>query len=135
MHLNFQTTTKWTCCSNADFKALYDAGQADCLVECTDAPTTPTPPGDCGSPNFHQDGYCDDDNNNPGCHFDGGDCCPPYENVTGGWDQFCSSCECLEPTGNTTSITTILTLEFQTQTYSQVPIKQVGPNKQVGWIF
>ena len=43
----FQTTTKWTCCSNADFKELFDAGQADCLVECngmttTAAPTQPT---------------------------------------------------------------------------------------------
>ena len=45
MHLNFQTTTKWTCCSNADFKELYDAGWADCLAECTDTPTTPTPTG------------------------------------------------------------------------------------------
>ena len=45
MRLNFQTTTKWTCCSNADFKELYDAGWADCLAECTDTPTTPTPTG------------------------------------------------------------------------------------------
>ena len=44
MHLNFQTTTKWSCCSNADFKALYDAGQADCLEECTDKTTTDKPP-------------------------------------------------------------------------------------------
>ena len=58
MHLNFQTTTKWTCCSNADFKELYDNGQADCLAECTDTPTTPTcqkadgPSGTIKSPGF-----------------------------------------------------------------------------------
>ena len=34
MHVNFQAINKWTCCSNADFKDLYDAGKADCLPEC-----------------------------------------------------------------------------------------------------
>jgi len=41
----FGTPDKWTCCSNADFKALYDAGQADCLADCTVSVTTPTPTG------------------------------------------------------------------------------------------
>jgi len=40
----FGDTTKWTCCSNADFKALYDAGSADCLTACTDTPTTTAAP-------------------------------------------------------------------------------------------
>ena len=63
-------------------------------------PPGPTgPPGLCGSPHFFQDGYCDDNNNNPGCNFDGGDCCPPYGH--GSWDQYCSSCECIEPTTRT----------------------------------
>ena len=43
MHQNFQTTTKWSCCSNADFKELYDFGFADCLLACTDAPPTTIP--------------------------------------------------------------------------------------------
>ena len=42
-HLNFQTTNKWSCCSNADFKALFDQGGADCLVECSGTTTTTTP--------------------------------------------------------------------------------------------
>ena len=39
---------------------------------------------------FQGDGFCDDGNNNPGCDFDGGDCCGP--NVK---KDFCSVCECL----------------------------------------
>ena len=44
-----------------------------------EAPTGPTsvpPPEDgCGSPQWFGDGYCDDDNNNEDCEWDGGDCC------------------------------------------------------------
>ena len=51
MHKIFQTTTKWSCCSNADFKELYDSGLADCLLACTDAPpTTNTPPTTTATP-------------------------------------------------------------------------------------
>ena len=51
MHLNFQTTTKWSCCSNADFKEFYDSGSADCLLACTDVPpTTNTPPTTTATP-------------------------------------------------------------------------------------
>ena len=41
------------------------------------------------------DGYCDDDNNNEFCGFDGGDCCLDYDD----WpdrDWFCNDCECKE---------------------------------------
>ena len=35
-----------------------------------------------------------------------------------------------------TSKTTILEMTVKTkEKYSQVPIKQVGPNKRVGWVF
>ena len=36
----------------------------------------------CGSPDYKGDGNCDDDNNNKGCAYDGGDCCD--ETVKGG---------------------------------------------------
>ena len=36
---------------------------------------------------YQGDGYCDDSNNNAGCDFDGGDCCPTE-------NQFCSECWC-----------------------------------------
>ena len=44
----------------------------------------------CGYPDNKGDGYCDDDNNNEGCDWDGGDCCG--ENVK--MDN-CTYCECL----------------------------------------
>ena len=43
-------------------------------------PTTTT--AACGSPDYKKDGNCDDDNNNAGCEYDGGDCCP--KSVEGG---------------------------------------------------
>ena len=32
------------------------------------------------------DGYCDDDNNNDACQFDGGDCC---DQTTIMWNSYC----------------------------------------------
>ena len=44
---------------------------------------------------FVGDDYCDDGNNNAGCNYDGGDCCPSTPAPTG-WDFYCTACECLE---------------------------------------
>ena len=52
----------------------------------TTTTTTPTP-SSCGNPQWFNDGYCDDENNNPGCNFDGGDCC---NNNNPNWDAFCT---------------------------------------------
>ena len=41
-------------------------------------PNKPT----CGSPSYKGDGVCDDNNNNKGCDYDGGDCCA--KSVQGG---------------------------------------------------
>ena len=41
-----------------------------------------------GSPQFIADGFCDDENNNQNCFFDGGDCCFNVATV------FCSECKC-----------------------------------------
>ena len=46
----------------------------------------------CGNPSFKGDNYCNDENNNCGCEWDGGDCCGDYVNT-----QWCSACECLDP--------------------------------------
>ena len=45
----------------------------------------------CGWEEWKGDGYCDDDNNNAGCDFDGGDCCG--DNVK---KEFCSECRCYQ---------------------------------------
>ena len=46
---------------------------------------------DCGSPQWFGDNYCDDENNNEACGWDGGDCCGEIN------DAYCSACECLDP--------------------------------------
>ena len=54
--------------------------------------------GTCGKPDYKGDYYCDDDNNNCGCEWDGGDCCGSNV-LTGGnvLTDYCSACECLQP--------------------------------------
>ena len=64
--------------------------------------------GSCGLPFYFDDGYCDDENNNEGCDYDGGDCCPPHN---WGWNSYCTICECIDPdatpmTTDTTGTTT-----------------------------
>merc|ERR1712151_1340867 len=53
--------------------------------------------GACQFPNYKGDGNCDDENNNCGCQYDGGDCCT--KTVKGGKVQtkYCKSCKCLDP--------------------------------------
>ena len=41
------------------------------------------------------DRICDDDNNNAGCSWDGGDCCDASNNF-----KFCSDCMCLDCTSD-----------------------------------
>ena len=53
---------------------------------------SPPPPSGCGYPEYKGDNYCDDENNNAGCEWDGGDCCGDNVNT-----QYCSACECLDP--------------------------------------
>ena len=55
---------------------------------CVD-PDNQGPAAPCGVPDYKGDGNCDDENNNKGCAYDGGDCCP--KTVDGGIvkTQFC----------------------------------------------
>jgi len=56
-------------------------------------PPSPSPPSNgCGFPQWKGDGYCDDENNNDSCDYDGGDCCGDDVNTS-----FCSACQCLDP--------------------------------------
>merc|ERR1712032_305326 len=53
--------------------------------------------GGCGAAKYKGDGNCDDENNNCGCDYDGGDCCKAT--VEGGkvGTKFCKQCKCLDP--------------------------------------
>merc|ERR1712003_534125 len=48
--------------------------------------------GGCGAPKYKGDGNCDDENNNAGCKYDGGDCCGA--NVK---KSYCKECKCKDP--------------------------------------
>ena len=70
-----------------------DAKRCKCQ-DCTHVPKT-TPPPTCAKKAYKGDGQCDDNNNNAGCDYDGGDCCGPtrgtkYCEKVGG--VFCVTC-------------------------------------------
>ena len=70
-------------------------GDTTCPPTTTAAPTTTETgvTGGCtGVDNWIGDGYCDDDNNNMDCSYDGGDCCGCNANM-----QYCDVCGCLDP--------------------------------------
>ena len=48
----------------------------------------------CEDPLSKGNGFCNDENNNYVCDYDGGDCCEPHENSS--WNQYCTNCSCLE---------------------------------------
>merc|ERR1711860_368441 len=111
---------QWSSCSRADYLARYNqvGGNNWCMpaapTACgsTPGPTTPPPPttaappsSGCGSPQWQGDYWCDDENNNAECAFDGGDCCGDNVQTT-----YCSICECkAAPTPSTTPSTTTTT--------------------------
>ena len=76
-------------------KCLFIQGVGDFTTTTTEAPTTT--PG-CGLPVYANDEYCDDENNNAECNWDGGACC---SNTSSGWDAYCSACQCLDPNAGT----------------------------------
>ena len=51
----------------------------------------------CGFQIWATDSYCDDENNNAGCDWDGGACCPPNSIENPDWNVECSDCKCLDP--------------------------------------
>lgn len=52
--------------------------------------------GICGSSSYKGDGFCDDNNNNAGCNWDGGDCCG--SSGKGNQYKFCKNCKCRDCT-------------------------------------
>merc|ERR1712107_357327 len=58
------------------------------------SPPTAAPPATTTAPQWAEDQWCDDENNNAECNYDGGTCC---NNQSSGWDNYCSDCECKDP--------------------------------------
>ena len=71
-----------TCDQNNDCPASlgFNSGIKCCIPPCS------------GSPAYVGDVYCDDNNNNEECQWDGGDCCDPMANM-----EYCTVCACLDP--------------------------------------
>merc|ERR1711979_145605 len=46
---------------------------------------------------YKGDGNCDDENNNCGCDYDGGDCCAKTAKGGKVKTQYCKDCKCLDP--------------------------------------
>ena len=53
-------------------------------------------PENCRQTKWWKDFFCDDENNNADCNWDGGDCCPST-NPSPNLKRFCQACECLDP--------------------------------------
>ena len=90
----------------------------------TSGPTTPTTTtklSGCGSPQWANDKWCDDENNNVDCNWDGGACC---NNNANGWDEYCKVCECLDSGTTTykTTTTTATTTTMTTTTTTPTPV-------------
>merc|ERR1711937_342611 len=51
--------------------------------------------GTCGAKAYAGDGNCDDNNNNCGCDYDGGDCCPQGKKPVS--KKYCTICKCINP--------------------------------------
>merc|ERR1711981_878137 len=62
---------------------------SECACVLGDASTC-----EIGVPHYVGDDFCDDENNNVMCGFDGGDCCAPHEKPIR-WDWYCNDCQCL----------------------------------------
>merc|ERR1712139_45408 len=83
------------CCA----KSLGSSVKKDYCKQCKCLDPNPKVPkgATCGQEEYKGDGNCDDDNNNAGCEFDGGNCCKA--SVKGGKlnTKFCTECECKDP--------------------------------------
>ena len=64
------------CCgSDKEYMYCTDCACLDCSYSESCIPEGETIDGVCGAAAFKGDGICDDNNNNAGCGWDGGDCC------------------------------------------------------------
>merc|ERR550532_1704215 len=82
------------CFDNSGFSGFTSVGQTrpDSSLYCPGLTASPAANG-CQDM-WIGDGHCDDDNNNAGCGYDGGDCCGDSTEVD---TAYCSICACLDP--------------------------------------
>merc|ERR1719183_376770 len=87
-----------TACKKNNNKNVVKKWCTDCKCQdyMADKQGVSNCPGKCAKPNWQGDGNCDDENNNCGCDYDGGDCC---ENATRGAvnKKYCNLCQCKDP--------------------------------------
>ena len=91
-------------CADADYPGVYARvttflSWIKSNMESSNGYPSPSPapspsPSGCAKPSWSNDNYCDDENNNAACNYDGGACC---NNQNSGWNSYCSSCQCLTP--------------------------------------
>ena len=81
------------CCGTANnYKYCKDCKCLDCKFEHETDECTKQIKGKCGQKKWKGDKNCDDENNNAGCDWDGGDCCGANNY------DFCKECKCLDCT-------------------------------------
>merc|ERR1712176_1343354 len=86
------------CCVKSLGKAVVKKYCKVCKCLDPDNQGGKVPVNPCGVPKYKGDKNCDDENNNAGCNYDGGDCCKK----TVGKDvvkKYCKICKCLDPKG------------------------------------
>ena len=89
-----QGLTTWTAhgAVNQRFDIHYLPSPTTTTQPPTTTTTTTTQPLGCGFPYWKGDNWCDDENNNEGCDWDGGDCCGDQVKT-----YYCTACLCLDP--------------------------------------
>ena len=88
------------------FLPIWNIEEIGNVCDPSNSPTTPKPTpstpkptkppkvctGSCGNKDYANDKFCDDDNNNCGCKWDGGGCCGLEVEY-----DFCQECKCKDP--------------------------------------
>merc|ERR1712190_232272 len=84
------------CCAKSLGKAVNKKYCKEC--KCLDPKNQQSAncKGACGNAKYKGDGNCDDENNNCGCDYDGGDCCAKSLGKAIN-KKYCKECKCKDP--------------------------------------
>jgi len=81
------------CCGAKNYAYCKECKCLDCTFTAKGDACTNNIKGKCGAKDFVGDKFCDDNNNNAGCNWDGGDCCGAGNSI-----QYCTDCKCRDCT-------------------------------------